>query len=50
MKLAGHVLRQTEDRPANVAMNCTPEDGQRPREDHKRLGIQHSQKIYKVLK
>ena len=31
MRLACHVLRQMEDRPTNVAMNCTPEDGKRPR-------------------
>jgi len=31
MRLAGHVLRQMEDRPANVAMNWTPKDGKRPR-------------------
>jgi len=31
MRLAGHVMRQTEDKPANVAMNWTPENGKRPR-------------------
>ena len=29
--LAGHVLRQTEDRPANLAMSWIPEDGRRPK-------------------
>jgi len=28
--MAGHVLRQMEDRPANVATNWIPEDGKRP--------------------
>jgi len=31
MRLAGPVLRQRKDRPANVAMNWIPEDGNRPK-------------------
>jgi len=37
--LAGHVLRQTEDRPANVAINWILEDGENQEEDHKRHGV-----------
>jgi len=48
MRLAGHVLRQTEDRPTNVDINWTLEDARDQEEDHKRLGVWHSQ-IYKVL-
>jgi len=32
LRLAGHVLRQPEVMPANVAMNWTPEEGKRSRE------------------
>jgi len=32
MRLAGHVLRQMEDRSANVTVNFIPEDSKRPRE------------------
>ena len=32
LMLAGHVLRQPEVRPANVAMNWIPEDGKGSRE------------------
>ena len=31
MRLAGHIPRQPEITPANVAMNWIPEDGKRPR-------------------
>jgi len=31
MRLAGHLLRQTEDRSASVAINWIPEDGKRPK-------------------
>jgi len=46
--LAGHVQRQTEDRPANVAMSWIPEDGRRPKVRPQKLGVRCSQEVCEV--
>jgi len=43
------MLRQSEDRSANVAMDWVPEDRKRTRgRPQKRPGVRHNQNIYKA--
>jgi len=37
LRLAGHMLRWSENRSANIAMNCILEDGERARGKTKEL-------------
>ena len=48
LRLAGHVLRQGEVRPANVAMNWTLDDRKDQEKDHERLGVRCLANIYKA--